>query len=158
MGSESTNLCGWAGKRRGVKLARSLDEVRQFAEGMLNKPLITHQTGSQGQIVHRLYIEQGVDIQHEFYLGMVIDRTRQRVCLMASAEGGMDIEEVAAKTPEKIHKILIDPVIGLTDVDITYIAGKIGLPITSLDAARELLKDSIRRLIKPMHRYWKLIR
>ncbi|MBK7352525.1 MAG: ADP-forming succinate--CoA ligase subunit beta [Nitrosomonas sp.] len=131
---------GGRGKGGGVKLARSLDEVRQFAEGMLNKPLITHQTGSQGQIVHRLYIEQGVDIQHEFYLGMVIDRTRQRVCLMASAEGGMDIEEVAAKTPEKIHKILIDPVIGLTDVDITYIAGKIGLPITSLDAARELLK------------------
>lgn len=128
------------GEKEGVKLARSLDEVRQFAEGMLNKPLITHQTGSQGQIVHRLYIEQGVDIQHEFYLGMVIDRTRQRVCLMASAEGGMDIEEVAAKTPEKIHKILIDPVIGLTDVDITHIAGKIGLPITSLDAARELLK------------------
>lgn len=131
---------GGRGKGGGVKLARSLDEVRQFAEGMLNKPLITHQTGSQGQIVHRLYIEQGVDIQHEFYLGMVIDRTRQRVCLMASAEGGMDIEEVAAKTPEKIHKILIDPVIGLTDVDITHIAGKIGLPITSLDAARELLK------------------
>lgn len=131
---------GGRGKGGGVKLARSLDEVRQFAEGMLNKPLITHQTGPQGQIVHRLYIEQGVDIQHEYYLGMVIDRARQRVCLMASAEGGMDIEEVAAKTPEKIHKILIDPVAGLKDEDITHIAGKISLPSTSLDAIRVLLK------------------
>ncbi|HMU64428.1 MAG: ADP-forming succinate--CoA ligase subunit beta [Nitrosomonas sp.] len=131
---------GGRGKGGGVKLAHSLDEVRQFAEGMLNKPLITHQTGPQGQIVHRLYIEQGVDIQHEYYLGMVIDRARQRVCLMASAEGGMDIEEVAAKTPEKIHKILIDPVAGLKDEDITHIAGKISLPSTSLDAIRVLLK------------------
>lgn len=132
---------GGRGKGGGVKLARSLDEVRAFAEGMLNKPLITHQTGPQGQIVHRLYIEQGVDIQHEYYLGMVIDRTRQRVCLMASAEGGMDIEEVAAKTPEKIHKILIDPILGLTDQDITLIAHKIGLPANSIDAAKMLLKD-----------------
>lgn len=132
---------GGRGKGGGVKLARSLDEVRFFAEGMLNKPLITHQTGPQGQIVHRLYIEQGVDIQHEYYLGMVIDRTRQRVCLMGSAEGGMDIEEVAAKTPEKIHKILIDPILGLTDQDITLVAHKIGLPANSIDAAKTLLKN-----------------
>lgn len=130
---------GGRGKGGGVKLARSLDEVRQFAEGMLNKPLITHQTGPQGQIVHRLYIEQGVDIQHEYYLGMVIDRARQRVCLMASAEGGMDIEEVAAKTPEKIHKILIDPVSGLTDEACTNVAEKIGLPATSFPATKALL-------------------
>lgn len=132
---------GGRGKGGGVKLARSLDEVGVFAESMLNKPLITHQTGPQGQIVHRLYIEQGVDIQHEYYLGMVIDRTRQRVCLMASAEGGMDIEEVAAKTPEKIHKILIDPILGLTDQDITLVAHKIGLPANSIDAAKVLLKN-----------------
>lgn len=132
---------GGRGKGGGVKLAHSLEEVRQFAEGMLNKPLITHQTGPQGQIVHRLYIEQGVDIQHEYYLGMVIDRTRQRVCLMASSEGGMDIEEVAAKTPEKIHKILIDPVSGLTDQDSANVAEKIGLPAMSLDAAKLLLSS-----------------
>ena len=130
---------GGRGKGGGVKLAHSLEEVRQFAEGMLNKPLITHQTGPQGQIVHRLYIEQGVDIQREYYLGMVIDRTRQRVCLMASSEGGMDIEEVAIKTPEKIHKILIDPISGLTDQDSVNVAGKIGLPTTCLDAAKALL-------------------
>ena len=130
---------GGRGKGGGVKLAHSLEEVRQFAEGMLNKPLITHQTGPQGQIVHRLYIEQGVDIQREYYLGMVIDRARQRVCLMASSEGGMDIEEVAIKTPEKIHKILIDPISGLTDQDSVNVAGKIGLPTTCLDAAKALL-------------------
>lgn len=130
---------GGRGKGGGVKLAHSLEEVRQFAEGMLNKPLITHQTGPQGQIVHRLYIEQGVDIQREYYLGMVIDRACQRVCLMASSEGGMDIEEVAIKTPEKIHKILIDPISGLTDQDSVNVAGKIGLPTTCLDAAKALL-------------------
>ncbi len=130
---------GGRGKGGGVKLAHSLEEVRQFAERMLNKPLITHQTGPQGQIVHRLYIEQGVDIQREYYLGMVIDRARQRVCLMASSEGGMDIEEVAIKTPEKIHKILIDPISGLTDQDSVNVAGKIGLPTTCLDAAKALL-------------------
>ncbi|SDY94700.1 ADP-forming succinate--CoA ligase subunit beta [Nitrosomonas sp. Nm33] len=131
---------GGRGKGGGVKLARSLAEVRLLAEGMLNKPLITPQTGSAGQVVHRLYIEQGVDIQHEYYVGIVIDRSRQRACLMASSEGGMDIEQVAASTPEKIRKILINPMAGLSDQEADTLARKIGIPASSLPAAQVLLK------------------
>ncbi|SDH82321.1 ADP-forming succinate--CoA ligase subunit beta [Nitrosomonas sp. Nm132] len=131
---------GGRGKGGGVKLARSLAEVRLLAEAMLNKPLITPQTGPNGQVVHRLYIEQGVDIHHEYYVGIVVDRSRQRACLMASSEGGMDIEQVAASTPEKIYKILIDPISGLTDQDADAVANKISIPPSSLTAARFLLK------------------
>ncbi|MEQ1778252.1 MAG: ATP-grasp domain-containing protein, partial [Nitrosomonas sp.] len=86
---------GGRGKGGGVKVARSLEEVRQRAAEILNMRLITHQTGPEGQVVHRLFIEQGVSIEKEFYVGMVVDRGRQRVCLMASSEGGMEIEKVA---------------------------------------------------------------
>lgn len=131
---------GGRGKGGGVKLARSLAEIRSLTEAMLNKPLITPQTGPDGQVVHRLYIEQGVSIQHEYYIGIVIDRSQQRACLMASSEGGMDIEQVAASTPEKIHKILIDPIAGLTDQDAATLAHKIGIPASSLMATQVLLK------------------
>ncbi|MDV6344881.1 ADP-forming succinate--CoA ligase subunit beta [Nitrosomonas sp. Is37] len=131
---------GGRGKGGGVKLARSLAEVRLLAEDMLNKPLITPQTGPAGQVVHRLYIEQGVDIQHEYYVGIVIDRSRQRACLMASSEGGMDIEQVAASTPERIQKILINPIAGLSDQEADTLARKIGIPASSLPAAQVLLK------------------
>jgi succinyl-CoA synthetase beta subunit len=103
---------GGRGKGGGVKVARSLDEVRQRAREILGMRLVTHQTGPEGQVVHRLFIEQGVHIEKEFYVGMVVDRGRQRVCLMASSEGGMEIEKVAAETPEKIHKVFIDPIAG----------------------------------------------
>ncbi|MCO6429146.1 ADP-forming succinate--CoA ligase subunit beta [Nitrosomonas communis] len=131
---------GGRGKGGGVKLARSLAEIRSLTEAMLNKPLITPQTGPDGQVVHRLYIEQGVSIQHEYYIGIVIDRSQQRACLMASSEGGMDIEQVAASTPEKIHKILIDPIAGLTDQDAATLAHKIGIPASSVMATQVLLK------------------
>ncbi|AKH37051.1 MULTISPECIES: ADP-forming succinate--CoA ligase subunit beta [Nitrosomonas] len=131
---------GGRGKGGGVKLARSLAEVRLLAEGMLNKPLITPQTGPAGQVVHRLYLEQGVDIQHEYYMGIVIDRGRQRACLIASSEGGMDIEQVAASTPEKIHKILINPMTGLSDEEANDVVRKIGIPASSQLAAQTLLK------------------
>jgi len=101
---------GGRGKGGGVKLARSLDEVRTLSDQILGMQLKTHQTGPDGQKVRRLLIEDGADIRKELYVGMVVDRVTQRVCLMASSEGGMDIEEVAAHTPEKIHKVVIDPV------------------------------------------------
>ncbi|MGI9506258.1 MAG: ATP-grasp domain-containing protein, partial [Geminicoccaceae bacterium] len=91
---------GGRGKGGGVKLAKSVEEVRQFSDDMLGMTLVTHQTGPEGKEVRRLFIEDGCDIARELYLGMVIDRERSRVTFMASTEGGMDIEEVAAKTPE----------------------------------------------------------
>jgi succinyl-CoA synthetase beta subunit len=132
---------GGRGKGGGVKVAKSLDEVRQHAGQILGMQLKTHQTGPAGQKVRRLLIEEGADIRKELYLGMVVDRGSQRVALMASSEGGMDIEEVAAKTPEKIHKVIIqDPFKGLADKDAEDIARKIGVPQQSVAQARDFLK------------------
>ncbi len=131
---------GGRGKGGGVKLARSIDEVRAHASSILGMQLITHQTGPQGQKVRRLLIEEGADIRKELYVGMVVDRATQRVCLMASSEGGMDIEEVAAKTPEKIHKVFVDPELGLTGREADDIAVKIGVPAASAAQARAVLQ------------------
>ncbi len=131
---------GGRGKGGGVKLARSIDEVRQRAQEILGMQLVTHQTGAAGQKVRRLLVEEGADIKKELYVGMVIDRATQRVTLMASSEGGMDIEEVAAHTPEKIHKVHIDPSAGLTDAEADDVATKIGIPAASLPAARTVLQ------------------
>src|SRR5690349_24787557 len=113
---------GGRGKGGGVKLARSREEVRSLASGILGMQLKTHQTGPEGQKGRRLLIEEGADIKKELYVGMVVDRGTQKVVLMASTEGGMDIEEVAAKTPEKIFKVFIDPGEGLTDDDADEVA------------------------------------
>ena len=131
---------GGRGKGGGVKLARSIDEVRVLASKMLGMRLVTHQTGPQGQPVHRLLIEEGADIRKELYAAMVVDRVSQRVVLMASAEGGMDIEEVAAKTPERIHKVTIDPRTGLTDAQADGIAREIGIGDAMLPQARTLFE------------------
>ena len=131
---------GGRGKGGGVKLAKSLDEVSELAGKILGMQLVTHQTGSSGQKVRRLLIEEGADIRKELYVGMVVDRVSQRVVLMASSEGGMDIEDVAAKTPEKIHKVAIDPVKGLSDADADDIARKIGIPSASIPQARAMLQ------------------
>jgi succinyl-CoA synthetase beta subunit len=131
---------GGRGKGGGVKLAQSLDEVQQHASQILGMLLKTHQTGPQGQKVRRLLIEEGADIKQELYLGMVVDRGTQRVCLMASSEGGMDIEEVAATAPEKIHKVFIDPKTGLKDAEADDVARKIGIPAASLAKARPALQ------------------
>ena len=131
---------GGRGKGGGVKLARSLDEVRTHASAILGMQLKTHQTGPEGQKVRRLLIEEGADIAKELYVAMVVDRASQRVVLMASSEGGMDIEEVADKTPEKIHKVAIDPKSGLADSDALEIARKIGVPEKALPQARDTLK------------------
>lgn len=135
---------GGRGKGGGVKLAKSIAEVRQFAEAMLFAPLVTHQTGPQGRIVHRLYIEQGVDIRHEYYLALVVDRTSQCVSLIASDAGGMDIEQVAAGSPEKIHKIQIDPLAGLNLRDAERIVREIDLPESCQSAAITML-DALYR-------------
>jgi len=131
---------GGRGKGGGVKLARSLDEVRALASQILGMQLVTHQTGPAGQKVRRLLIEDGADIRKELYVGMVVDRATQRVALMASSEGGMDIEEVAAKTPEKIHKVFVDPKAGLTDPEADDVARRIGIPDASVPAARAMLQ------------------
>ncbi len=131
---------GGRGKGGGVKLARSIDEVKQHASSILGMQLKTHQTGPEGQKVRRLLVEEGADIQKELYVGMVVDRGSQRVVLMASSEGGMDIEEVAAKTPDKIHKLGIDPMNGLTDREAEDIARKIGVPAQGVGQARDMLK------------------
>src|SRR5687767_15258909 len=113
---------GGRGKGGGVKVAKSIDEVRNLSKKILGMNLVTHQTGPGGQKVRRLLLEEGADIRKEMYVGMVVDRGTQRVALMASSEGGMDIEEVAANTPDKIHKVFIDPGAGLKDVEAEEVA------------------------------------
>jgi succinyl-CoA synthetase beta subunit len=132
---------GGRGKGGGVKLARSTDEVKSLAQQMLGMTLVTHQTGPQGRVVRRLLVEEGADIKKELYAALVVDRVLQRVVLMASSEGGMDIEEVAAKTPEKIHKVAIDPMKGLEDAQAEDIAKKIGVPANLVPQARDLFKN-----------------
>ena len=131
---------GGRGKGGGVKLSRSMDEVRANADAILGMQLKTHQTGPEGQKVRRLLVEEGADIKKELYLGLVVDRGTQTVCVMASSEGGMDIEEVAAKTPEKIHKVFVDPQTGLKDAEADSLAAKIGIPAESIAQARTILQ------------------
>ncbi len=119
---------GGRGKAGGVKLARSLDEVKNHASELLGKVLVTHQTGPEGKLVKRLLIETLTDIKKEYYIGLVLDRSIGRVVMMASAEGGMEIEEVAAKTPEKIFRESIDPAIGLQGFQARKLAFAIGIP------------------------------
>jgi len=135
---------GGRGKGGGVKVAKSIAEVRDLASKILGMQLVTHQTGPHGQKVRRLLIEEGADIKKELYVGMVVDRATQRVALMASSEGGMDIEEVAAHTPEKIHKVFIDPAKGLADGEADDVARKIGIPDASVPQARAILQGLYR--------------
>ena len=131
---------GGRGKGGGVKVAKSLDEVKEKAGQIMGMQLVTHQTGADGQKVRRLLIEEGADIKKEYYVAMVTDRVTQKVVAMASSEGGMDIEEVAAHTPEKIHKIAVDPQQGLSDAQAEELAKKIGIPEGSIAQAREAFK------------------
>src|SRR5438067_10855801 len=131
---------GGRGKGGGVKLAKSLEEVRKLASSILGMQLKTHQTGPEGQKVRRLLIEEGADIKKELYAGMVVDRGTQKVVRMACSEGGMDIEEVAAKTPEKSRKVFIDPAQGLSDADADEIALGIGIPQSALAQGRAVFK------------------
>ena len=131
---------GGRGKGGGVKLAKSLDEVRSHASQILGMQLVTHQTGPEGQKVRRLLIEEGADIQKELYLAVVTDRVTQKVCIMGSSEGGMDIEHVAETQPEKIHKTFVDPLQGCTDAQVDELAAAIGVPPASIAQARQAIQ------------------
>ncbi len=131
---------GGRGKGGGVKLARSIDEVKKLAGEILGMQLVTHQTGPAGQKVRRLLIEEGADIKKEYYVSAVTDRASQKVALMASSEGGMDIEEVAHTTPEKIIKVFVDPSVGLTDAQAKVLADGMTVPAGSTAQAVDVLK------------------
>ncbi len=135
---------GGRGKGGGVKVAKSIDQVRELAGQILGMQLVTHQTGPEGQKVRRLYIEEGADIQKEYYLSVVTDRATQKVAIIASSEGGMDIEEVAHSHPEKIVKVYVDPLVGLTDAQGEELARGVGMPEGSkaefIDVCRKLYK------------------
>jgi succinyl-CoA synthetase beta subunit len=135
---------GGRGKGGGVKLAKSVDEVKTLAGQILGMQLVTHQTGPEGQKVRRLYIEEGADIKKEYYLSAVTDRESQKVALIASSEGGMEIEEVARKTPEKIIKVFADPLVGLTKAQGEELARGISMPAESVaqfvDVCQKLFK------------------
>ncbi len=131
---------GGRGKGGGVKLARSLDDVKALATEILGMQLKTHQTGPEGQKVRRLLIEEGADIQKEYYVAAVTDRATQKVAIMASSEGGMDIEEVAHATPEKILKVFVEPATGLTDAQGAELVNGIGVPAASQAQAIDVLK------------------
>ena len=140
MGVKAQIHAGGRGKGGGVKVAKSIDDVRKYAGAILGMQLVTHQTGPAGQKVRRLLIEEGADIAKELYLGMVVDRVTQKVCLMASSEGGMDIEEVAAHTPEKIHRLYIDPDLGVTDADGDALSREIGIPEAAVKEGRAVMQ------------------
>ncbi|MBO9537138.1 ADP-forming succinate--CoA ligase subunit beta [Herbaspirillum sp.] len=131
---------GGRGKGGGVKVAKSIEQVKEYANQIMGMQLVTHQTGPEGQKVRRLLIEEGADIKKELYVSLVTDRVTQKVVLMASSEGGMDIEEVAHSNPEKIHNVVIDPVAGLTDAQADDVAAKIGVPAASIPEARKNLQ------------------
>ncbi|MFO1280267.1 MAG: ADP-forming succinate--CoA ligase subunit beta [Burkholderiaceae bacterium] len=131
---------GGRGKGGGVKVAKSIDDVKRLAGDILGMQLKTHQTGPEGQKVRRLYIEDGADIQKEYYVSLVTDRASQKVAVIASSEGGMDIEEVAHKTPEKIITELVDPLTGLGKEQALKIANGIGLTGGSAEQAADVLQ------------------
>ncbi|TCP58805.1 succinyl-CoA synthetase (ADP-forming) beta subunit [Tumebacillus sp. BK434] len=128
---------GGRGKAGGVKLGKSVDEVRTYTEQILGMTLVTHQTGPEGKVVNRLLIEELSDIKKEYYIGLVVDRATQRVVMMASEEGGTEIEEVAAATPEKIFKEAIDPAVGLAAFQAQKLAYAINIP-------NELVKQAVK--------------
>ncbi|WP_274651558.1 ADP-forming succinate--CoA ligase subunit beta [Paenibacillus humicola] len=130
---------GGRGKAGGVKVAKNLDEVRQYASEILGKVLVTHQTGPEGKEVKRLLVEQGCDIKKEYYIGVVVDRGTGRVVMMASEEGGTEIEEVAARTPEKIFKEVIDPAVGLQPFQARKLAFAIHIPNELVNKAAQFM-------------------
>ncbi len=126
---------GGRGKGGGIKLAKSPAEAREIAAKMIGMRLVTHQTGPEGKEVHRVLVEEGCDIARELYLGMVLDRAIGRLTMMASTEGGVEIEEVAAKTPEKILKETVDPAVGLQGYQARKLAFGLGIPKESINKA-----------------------
>ena len=139
---------GGRGKGGGVKIAKTADEAKQFTREMFGMTLVTPQTGPEGKIVKRVLIEKGCNIADEFYLSFLVDRATDMVTLMASAEGGMDIEEVAAKTPEKLFFEAIDPVVGLTAFQCRKVAFKLGFEIAQVKQAVPLLRNLYQTFVE----------
>lgn len=139
---------GGRGKAGGVKLAHNLNEVRQYAEELLGKTLVTHQTGPDGKVVRRLLIEAGSNIKKEYYLSFVVDRATARVVMMGSEEGGVEIEKVAAESPEKIFKEYIDPAIGLAPFQATRMAYKMNFPKETIRKVTKLMINLHRAFVK----------
>ena len=139
---------GGRGKGGGVKVATSLEQVREYADAILGMQLITHQTGPEGKIVKRLYIEEGADIADELYVGALVDRETQKVVLMCSSEGGMNIEEVAEKTPEKILKIYVDPAEGLNRAEAEDVCVKMGMPAEAIAEGADFLAGLYEAFVK----------
>ncbi|MGX5639225.1 ADP-forming succinate--CoA ligase subunit beta [Bacillus toyonensis] len=139
---------GGRGKAGGVKVAKNLEEVRTYAESILGTTLVTHQTGPKGKEVKRLLIEEGCDIKKEYYVGLVLDRATSQVVLMASEEGGTEIEEVAEKTPEKIFKEYIDPAVGLQGFQARRIAFNINIPKELVGQAVKFMMGLYRAFIE----------
>jgi succinyl-CoA synthetase beta subunit len=138
---------GGRGKAGGVKLVKSAAEAKAAAQALLGKTLVTHQTGPQGRVVRRLLVEQGCTIARELYLGLVVDRVTARVTLMASTEGGVEIEEVAARTPEKILRETIDPAVGLAGYQARRLAFGLGLSKDQLGAAVQFMSALARAFV-----------
>jgi succinyl-CoA synthetase beta subunit len=139
---------GGRGKAGGVKIISSADEAREFATKMLGKPLVTHQTGPQGRVVRRIYVEEASQVARELYLGLVVDRKAQSVAVIASTEGGMEIEEVAAKTPERIMTEPIDPLLGVSGFLARKIAFGLGLKDKQVNQFVGLLTSLYRAFLE----------
>ncbi len=139
---------GGRGKGGGVKLASSIEEVRSLAAEIIGMTLVTHQTGPEGKEVSRVYVEDGCDIARELYLGMLIDRATSRITIMASTEGGMEIEEVAAKSPEKILKVEIDPAAGMQAFHARKIAFGLGLEGDQVKSAIRFLTGMYKAFVE----------
>ncbi len=139
---------GGRGKGGGVKVATSLEQVREYADAILGMQLVTHQTGPEGKEVKRLYIEEGADIADELYVGALVDRETQKVVLMCSSEGGMNIEEVAEKTPEKILKIYVDPAEGLNRAEAEDVCAKMGMPAEAITEGADFLAGLYQAFVK----------
>lgn len=137
---------GARGKAGGIKICKSHDEVSAAAEALLGKRLVTHQTGPAGKVCYRLYVEAGTDIAKEFYLSFLIDREHERIVMVGSAQGGMDIEELAANQPDAIKKIHIEPAVGLQDFQAREMAFALGLPATMLSHAVRTIKGCYRAM------------
>jgi succinyl-CoA synthetase beta subunit len=150
---------GGRGKGGGVKLAKSPDEAERIARDMLGMTLVTHQTGPEGRAVGRVLIEEGLQMQRELYLSLLLDRAAGKLVMMASAAGGMDIEEVAAKTPEKIVRVHLDPGVGMVPFEARRLGFGIGLDGSAREQVRQARhRRSATRFRRPMRRWSKSIR
>ncbi len=150
---------GGRGKGGGVKVAADLNEVRQLAESILCMTLVTHQTGPEGRVVKKVLVEQALDIKQELYLGIVIDRAQARPVIMISAAGGMEIEEVAARTPELIIKEAIDPAVGLMPYQTRNLAFGVGLEGGLIRTASGFITNLYRLVVKfkiSDHNSWRI--